>query len=81
MIPGFTVWFSNKNIFIEPGNHSTIYSARLFDMTGRLVFARNNLVGSQYLSVPEDQGMLIMRLFTDSGMSIGPYKMLNTPDR
>ena len=71
----FSVWSSNETIFIEPGNNSAKYNVRLFDMTGRLVTARKKIMGDQQLIVSDYQGILIIQLISENGLSNGTHKL------
>jgi hypothetical protein len=79
MVPGFSVWSSNGSIFIQPDDHSAGYSARIFDLTGRLLHVSENMRGDQQLTVPGYSGILIVRLIPETGLPIETYKLLNTP--
>lgn len=75
-IPGFTVWSANGIICVQPGEYSGTYSARLFDMTGRLIQTRKNISGEQQLNAPGDAGMVIIQLVPDKGGCTVTFKCL-----
>lgn len=80
-MPDFSVWSSNGTIFVQPDDHSADYSARIFDMTGRLLFVGEHMMGDQQLTVPGYRGILIVRLISENGLRIETYKLLNNPLR
>ncbi|MDF1573360.1 MAG: hypothetical protein P1P82_17255, partial [Bacteroidales bacterium] len=81
MMTGFTAWSSHGTIFIQPDDHSAGYSARIFDMTGRLLHISENMVGDQQLTVPGYHGILIVRLIPETGLQIETYKLPYNPLR
>ena len=79
MMPGFTVWSSHGTIFIQPDDPSADYKARIFDMTGRIVHSSENMTGEQQLRMKEVRGILIVKLISKNGSSMGTYKLLYYP--
>ena len=79
--PGFSVWAAKGRVFIEPDDPSSSYSARIFDITGRLLDVREKMQGEQQYPLPEISGILILRLTSERGLHILSYKLLNTPSR
>lgn len=80
-LPRFSVWTFERTLLIRPDDHTADYSARLFDMTGRIIAARESLKGEQQLMVPDYQGLLLVQLVSESGIGAGTYKLLLPPSR
>jgi hypothetical protein len=78
---GFSIWCSKETIYIQPKNYSTTYSAHFFDITGRLINVRHQMVGEQHLMIPDYQGILIVKFTTENGLHIGAYKLLHSRSR
>jgi hypothetical protein len=76
---GFTIWSSKGTIYIQPKNYSTTYSAHFFDITGRLINVRHQMVDEQHLIIPDYHGILIVKFTTENGLHIGAYKLLHNP--
>lgn len=79
IMTGFAAWSSHGNIFIQPDDHSAGYSARIFDLTGRLLHVSERIRGDQQLTVPGYRGILIVRLIPENVLRMETYKLLNTP--
>ncbi len=77
LMPGFTVWSSHGAIFVRSDDHSATYSARIFDMTGRIIHSSENMMGEQQLMLPEYPGILLVQLISECGLHIGTYTLLN----
>jgi hypothetical protein len=76
---GFTIWSSEGTIFIRPEDASMNYSSHMFDMTGRLINIRKNMMGNQLFTLADHSGILIVKLISDNGMPIGTFKILHNP--
>ena len=74
---GFSVWSSNGTLFVRPDDHSANYSIQIFDLTGRNLHVRDNMMGDQQFVVPDNHGILIVRLISENGLRIGVFKLLN----
>jgi hypothetical protein len=76
-IQGFSLWSSGDAIVIRPTDHSANYSLRLYDMTGRLLCVKEHLRGRQQVYVPEHRKLLIVKLISEKGISIGTFKLMH----
>jgi len=73
------VWSTRETIFIKPNDNLTNYSARLFDMTGRMIMSRENMMGAQQLMVPGYRGILIVKLVSEKRINMGTHKVWCNP--
>lgn len=81
MISDFSVWSSKGTIFIQTDNATAKYSVQVFDITGKLFNRRENMHGNQQILLKDYQGMLFVKLTSETGLSIGAYKLLHYPPR
>jgi hypothetical protein len=81
MITGFSVWSSHGTIYVRPDDHSADYSARIFDLTGRLLHVSEHMTGDRQLTVQGYRGIVIVRLISQNGLRVETYKLLNNPVR
>ena len=77
MVPEFSAWSSHGTIFIQPDDPSAKYSARICDITGRIIHSSESMTGEQQLTIREALGILIVHLVSESGLRVGTYKLLN----
>jgi len=77
MMPGFTVWSSHGTIFVRPDDPSADYTARIFDMTGRIIHSSENMRGDQQMMISAYPGILVVQLISESGLRNGTYTLLN----
>jgi hypothetical protein len=78
---GFSVWSGNGTVYIQPEDHSTAYSVRIFDITGKKLNTREAMMGDQQIAVQGYRGILIIQLMSENGPSVEVHKVLNIPSR
>ena len=76
MLPGYAVWSSERSIFIRTDDPSSIYSVRLYDLTGRELNAMENIRGDLELMVQDHAGILIVKLISVNSMNVKTYKCI-----
>lgn len=81
LVKGFSAWSARGTIYIQPDDQATGYSARIFDLTGRLLDASENMMGDQQLEFPGYRGILVVRLILEDGLRTETYKLLHNPGR
>jgi hypothetical protein len=64
----FAAWYAEGKIYIHPQDHTGMYSLQLFDITGRLLFTKENLIGVQQIAFGNQEGIIIIRNTSSAGV-------------
>lgn len=68
-------WSSNGIIFFQPTDNLTTFSARIYDLSGRIMASGENLVGEKQLEIPDYHGVLIVRMIGENGLNVKVKKL------
>lgn len=60
----FSVWWSNDKIYVRPNDTIQKYTLRIFDITGNLLYQKNNLNHEQQITIPEQPRVIIIQKIT-----------------
>ena len=65
---GFSLWSAHSTLHIKPDRTTGTYGIQLFDISGRLIDMKNDLVGEQQVLLSDHHQILIIRIICKTGV-------------